>query len=322
MSEVYQNEDELNAALEQQQESQESDEKVELSDEPEQEEEQEEQEELKREPEPKKKANIGQRLSEVQRERYQALDEVRALREENERLRQLNNASTQTALEHYDQAVMQRLQAAKDRKIKALESGDIHEQADADIAISMATAEYHDLNGMKAQQQSNHDYYNQQQQYPQQMDESYKEPVIRQWAAENSWFQPDSDDYDEELAHQAHYFCNRIDNELYRNGAGHEIMSPEYFNVLNEHMRQVKEKIGRASRGGDLHMRQSRGTVAPVSRGHSGGNYAPQRTPQSKVALTGEERDLARRLGIDEKTYVQHKIADRQKNAHRLTRER
>lgn len=315
MDEEYQNEEELNSDLEQEQEP-------EVTQYPDPEPEPEE-EERQPEPEPKpKKPNIGQRLSEVQRERYQALDEVRLLREENDRLRKLNTASTKTALDHYDQAVVQRLQAAKERKIKALESGDIHEQTDADIAISMATAEYHDLNNLKAQQQSNQEEYYQSQQYQPPIDESYKEPLVRQWADENPWFQQGSEEYDEELAYQAHHFCNRIDNELYRTGHGHEIMTPDYFNVLNEHMRIVKEKMGRTNRGGDLNMRQTRGTVAPVRGSASGGNYSGGGRPQqsNKVSLNSEERDLARQLGIDEKTYVQYKIADRQKNAHRMNR--
>src|ERR1700676_2196582 len=77
------------------------------------------------EPPKKKKQNIGERLSQIQREKYQALDEVKRMREENEQLRQMANASTQTALNHYDNAVNHRMQAAKEQKIKALESGDI-----------------------------------------------------------------------------------------------------------------------------------------------------------------------------------------------------
>lgn len=280
------------------------------------EEEPEEEVEAEAEPVPKKKPNIGQRLSEVQRERYQALDEVRALREENERLRSLSDASTRTALNHYDQAVLQRLQAAKEQKIKALESGDIHAQTDADVALNMATAEYHDLNNLKAQQQINQEnYYDQQQQPQQQYDDSYKEPIIRQWAAENSWFVPSSEDYDEALANEVHAYCNAFDNNLYRAGMAHGIMTPEYFQAVDEHINLVRGKVGRNK--GELQMKSSRGTVAPVRAGYNSSSQGTRHQQQARESLTAEERDFSRRLGLDEKTYLQHKIADKQKNAHK-----
>lgn len=261
----------------------------------------------------KKKVNIGERLSQVQREKYQALDELKAIKEENERLRALADTSTQTALNHYDQAVQQRFHAAKEQKIKALEAGDIVAQTEADIALSMATAEYQNLNNMKAQQE----VYQQNQYQQQPAAAPTYEREVHDWATRNDWFHPASESYDEEMANEVHAYCNAFDANLYRHGKGHMINSRDYLDLVDEHVRIVKANKNQSSRGRDLQMKSGRGTVAPRGghSGHSNGNAA-SRQPQ----LTSDEKDMARRLGISDDAYLTSRKRDESENGHRRVR--
>jgi|SRR5882724_1835516 len=259
----------------------------------------------------KKKVNIGERLSQAQREKWHALDELKAIREENDRLRAMTDVSTRTALNHYDQSVQQRLMAAKEQKIRALESGDIMAQADADVALSMATSEFQQLNNMKAQQEVYQQPHYQQQQYT----PPTREREVQEWASQNDWFHPSSDNYDDEMANEVHAYCNVFDNNLYRAGQADKIMSREYFDLLNEHIKAVKQNKYQ-SRGRDLQMKSGRGTVAPRSgySGQSSGGSPRQPT------LTADEADMARRLGVKDEDYLNHRKEDERNNGHRRIR--
>lgn len=279
-----------------------------------------EQEEAPVEAKPKKKSNIGQRLSEVQREKFQALDQLRRLQEENERLRGVADNSTRTALNHYDDAVNQRLHAAKENKRKALESGDIDAQTNADVELGLATADYQEANRLKAQQQM----YEQQQQYnynyPQQSQQpSHPTPDVvyhaQEFVNENPWFSPQSEEYDSEMAGTMHALVNEFDNNLRRNGYGNHIMTPEYFAVVSE---RARELVGyKKQLGGDLNMRQTRSAVSPVRQGgfsSQGQNYPRQ------AGLSPAEKEIARNLKLDEKTYLQYRLKDERDNPHKRVR--
>jgi hypothetical protein len=272
----------------------------------------------------KKKHNIGQRLSEVQREKFQALDALRRAQEENDRLRGLADNSTRTALNHYDDAVNQRLHAAKEKKRKSLESGDIDAQTDADVELGLATAEYQEANRLKAQQQmydqqQHGQQYNYQQQDPR-SNSNYTDPNVaylaQEFVNENPWFSPHSEDYDADMAGTMHALCNEFDNNLRRAGMGNQIMTPEYFSVVRQRAQELMNHR-KQPMGGDLNMRQTRSSVAPVRQGGfaSQGQGYPRQT-----GLSAEEKEIARNLRIDEKTYLQYRLKDERENAHKRVR--
>lgn len=284
--------------------------------EPEEESEEEQEPEPRQEEKPKKqKTRIGDRLSQVQRERYEAIAEAERLRAENERLRSLANTSTQTALEHYDRSVIQKVQAAKEQKIKALEIGDIHAQAEADIALSMATAEYQQLANMKAQHSYQQNAYpgNNQEMYYQQQQNNYPgDPrTIQTWVNDNQWLVPASEEYDDQMAKAVDSYCTEFDNNLYRAGRGHEIMSPEYFQIVDNYVNNLRSNRHKEV-GGDLNMKPSRTVVSSV-RGNSRSVGQPQAVGGSQEArLTREELQMAKNFGLEPKVYLQYKIREEQ----------
>jgi len=258
----------------------------------------------------KQRDPLKTQLNRERRAKYEALAEANRLKEELERVRQTAALTAQAAERHYDDNVMQNLERARQLKAQAIESGDSQAIVDADIALSAAVGEMQQLNSWKVQQGIRNQQQSQQQSYQNVAPEVANELEIRRWGEENTWFNPQSEDYDEDLAKEAQLYSDLMEVELRRHGMNHLIYSPEYFDTLNTHVNTLRNmrdqnKWGRR----DLNMRSAPTSVTPV---RSGGYYSSE--PQ-KVVISSEERDLARRLGLDEKTYLKFKFKDRQKLA-------
>jgi hypothetical protein len=250
---------------------------------------------------------IKTRLNQVQREKYQALDELARTRDELEKTRAMADLTAQSAMRHYDDNVIQRLEKARQLKASAYESGDIQSQVDADVELSIATNELHNLNTWKVQQS-----YRQPIQEPSYAPSPYagKEPVIQDWIRDNSWVNPQSNDYDPDLTDQVARYCQEYDNNLINAGYGDAIFSEQYREKINEfvdHFRQSNYHQGRR----ELNMRTSRSPVSPVRS--SGQNY--QQSSQTRGALNADEKDMARRLGISEKEMYAAVLNDKRTNA-------
>lgn len=252
-------------------------------------------------PKPKKK-HIGERLREVTREKFQALGRINHLEEENARLRSMADASTKTALNHYDQSVNQRLAAAKEQQRKALESGDIDAQVEAQANLSMATNEYQNLLTMKAQAESydnNQQYQNQYQPYQQQQQQYQQSPEVMERAQrfvnENPWFDKYSEDFDEDMFSRMNAYAEEFEYNMTRAGQGHRIGSDEYYQILGNAARQISQSRHNPQRS-EIPMRQSRSPVAPARSSSSTGMSGQYPRQQKQMKLGPEQREMARLL--------------------------
>lgn len=249
------------------------------------------------------------RINQIQREKYQALDEANRLREENEELRRMVDLSTQAAQQYYDNDVYNRLERAKQLKAQAKEAGDVESEINADLEMALAANEISNVNNYKAQQA-----YQSQQRYPQQQIEPphlANAKQLNEWVNKNSWFHPESEDYDENLAREIQVHADLLDVNLHRAGHQDKIMSREYFNEIDKAVKALRERDSSAyypSRS-NLNMKPSRDSVAPVRNGMS---ERAERSGQYK--LNADQKDLIRRLGISEKQYIKSEIDSRKKN--------
>lgn len=252
------------------------------------------------------------RINQLTREKYQAENEASILRAENERLRQLTDASNAAAMGHYDQAVQLRLERAMQLKTEALQNEDIEAQVKADLELSRVASQAEQLKAYKAQQQrSQSQQVPQQQQYQQQ---TYEEPevelneVTENWLQENQWFVPGTEDYDAEMEQEVKAYADALDRRYKRNGKSNKILSDEYFDEINNYV--AKEFYDQPvapvrNNKSNLTMKPitNRAPVAPVSRSsHANTSKAP-----IKIALTAEERDFAKMSGISAQAYALQK---------------
>jgi len=273
-------------------------------------------EDASEEPKRKGKMPAHTRIQQIQREKYQALDELNRIREENEYLRRMAldlnykaEESGNAAMIHYDKSANLKLDQAKAKKAHAIENGDIQAQLDADVEIASATNELQQIRSWKAQQaleaqnrqlQQQQEAYYQQQQAPNQVDpaDAYN------WLENNPWFVPQNENYNPEMVEAVKSYSDQVENYLYRVGRPDLIMSKEYFQEIDNYVNSLQSS---ARRG--LNMKPVRGGVAPVRNSAS---HSVQEKQQFK--LTSEEKDMARRLGVSDQVYMQHKINDMQKN--------
>lgn len=305
-------------------------------DEPEEEEQEEESEEqelaakkAKEQEQVKKTVEVDKRLlDKTRRENFSYMNKIKELeaqlsseREEMAQLRYVNDISTKTAFDHYENAAKIQLDRARDMRESALESGDSKAIAETDVVLSKAVYEYERLKNLKAEQEVR--YQNEQaseqarlramqenpyqQQYPERPNltpENYN--TAEQWVSENEWFKVDSPNYDYDRHMLANQICDHLDRWCYQNNQSHMIGSDQYFKSLNDYMGQYAPKPAPSSQ-----MRssapQSRSMVAPAkSRGvPTTPTGAPQRN--NGAPLTASERHLIKELGVTEADYRKHK---------------
>lgn len=267
-------------------------------------------EQEKEKPKPKTRAPADKRIHEIQKEKYQALDELQKLREENEQLRKMADLSTQSAIINYDMTVKQRLERAKQLKTQAIESGDVNAQIEADVELSSAVGEMQKANDWKLQKSYQ----------DQQINETYQQPPevinqkeINRWVNENAWLSPNNEDYDEELANKMNVVTDSLDSHLFRTGQAHLRFTREYFNELDAYKRQLLSESeappesNRSNQGHQFSQRRSapvrtsnRPPVSPV-RGQRNSSIQEDRP---RYTISNEERDMAQRMGVSDKAYV------------------
>lgn len=273
------------------------------------------------------------KMNQILRERYQIENEKNVIAQENERLRlemerlkQINTFSTQAAVTNYETSTLDRLDRAKDLKVRALESGDVKEQIEADIALNTALSEMERLKGWKENQKlneqqqkldaesfSNNPYH--QQQYEQQQYENHvnnQDLAAQEWYQQNEeWFDPKGESYDADAAEFAARLSDNMDTVLYRNGRQDAIYSPEYLQYLNEQVDKFKEgHYNDRRRPSNSNRSQSMSTpprsiVSPVNN-----NNVNRASNRKEVRLNNSQMDFAKKLsyvpGVTPEIYAKY----------------
>ena len=130
---------------------------------------------------------------------------------------------------------------------------------------------------------------------PQQQQQVTLEPRTRDWIEKNSWFQPQSSDFDAEMHEEATMFARRLERRFKADGRADEIGSASYFKEIDKHMRaEFADAIPDRSAPKKATPKMKReNTVAPVVR--SGGSDSPTKRT-AKVSLSPAERQFARNM--------------------------
>jgi len=258
----------------------------------------------------KKRDKAQTRINHIMREKFHVeaeLQRTKALLAETEKMRELSSVA---GMRQYEENAAARMERARANQIAAIESGDAQAQADANIEISAATNELHDLNNWKQKTQ-----YEKSNQYYQEPPIEYSpvgDEILHDWVQENEWFNPNSPKHDRELAECVNHWSLQLDRRLISEGNAHKIRSSEYFDLIDDIARQAIEFRNNQQSGQrrDLNMKPVRGGASPV-RGYSQGGGGES---QRKEMLSPDERDMARRMGVTDKVYLQYRLKDQQEN--------
>lgn len=242
---------------------------------------------------PKRAGNTAkERISGLVHRVHQYEDRLREMQEEREMMQQELSQAHQAATRHFDDSVSLQLDKAKQLKRQALESGDVDAITDADVAIASAASALQQAQILKHQQKRYEEDYQPNQNYQEDTSQQYGRELQR-FAAQNSWYYPDSADYDEALSSKLKTEVDEFERKLNRSGRSHLIGSPVYF-------REIDRYIASELMLDDEPQPQKR-EVRMKPQGYT--NTAPGRTagrlPLQKETrkLTTDERMMGRRAG-------------------------
>lgn len=239
------------------------------------------------------------RINILQRERYRALNELEKKAAEVEFWKQKAELSSQASMRQLDSNVNYRLDKAKASQIAAIESGDTQAQVDAMAEVAAATAELHEVNNWKYQD----DYEKRARQYQQPEPEHQPDPeILNAWYQDNSdWINPSSKRYDRELVEYVGQADTWLANQLRAAGRHREIGGSDYLQEIENMKEQfIQHRNQNTNQRRELNMRQPRGGAAPVR--NSGQGSARRSSPGER--LSSDQQALARTLG-NQKVYEQ-----------------
>lgn len=260
---------------------------------------------------PKKKDDVA-KLNQIRREKYQAIHELEQLRKENEELRMAADLSSKSALKYYDENVAKDLEQAKILKMQALDACDNEAVTEADIKIATAIHKMQSVNDYKMQQNMEEEQQrsapNQQEAYD--YEHSRRQQMAQRWTQDNTWFMPNSPDYDNWMANKVNEFTYNLDQDLVNEREEHRILSVDYLEAVDNYVRKLEgERRHNTRMRGNLNMRETRSPVSPVRSEYS----SPSETQRPQYTVDPEEIELCKSLGINIKDYLRERIKDEAK---------
>jgi hypothetical protein len=280
----------------------------ESSDEPEEEEQQEEaeeqqeeeQEEASEEEAPKRKRSPDRRIAELARKAAEAERRAQEMEARLQQAEQLRQQSDMAMMTHYEQRLHGRAEEVKRQLVDAHSIGDSERIVELQGEFYKLQTDLNSIETWKAQQELNAPQPKQAAQAaPQEQERQAAQPTLEprtaDWIQRNSWFQPNSSDFDPEMHEEATIYARRIERRYRAEGRDNEIGGVDYFTEIDRHMQQefpdaFSERVAPSKKVPPM-SRES--NVAPVQRSAAPGQPAKN----TKVArLTADQRRMAHQL--------------------------
>lgn len=258
-------------------------------------EEQAEPEEAVEEEAPKRKRSPDKRIAELARKAAEA--ERRAVEAEArvQQAEQLRMQSDMAMMTHYEQRLHGQAQTIKQQLIDAHSVGDSERIVELQGEFYKIQADINSIETWKAQQELSQPQPKQAVQQPERPATPTLEPRTADWIQKNTWFQPQSADFDAEMHEEATMYARRVERRYRAEGREDEIGGVDYFTEIDRHMKQEfpdafahrsvpTKKVPPMSRESN---------VAPVQRSAAPGQ--PQKNSKT-IRLTADQRRMAHQL--------------------------
>ena len=254
-------------------------------------------EEEEEDPRPRKR-DAERRISELSRRAQEAEQRAQAVEARLQQESALRQQSDLAMMTHYEQRLRGDANVVLGQIEEAISMGDARKQAELQSQFNQLQ---NDLSGIDAWRKDAEAKMVEAQQAraqpkPQpQKQQVTLEPRTRDWIEKNSWFQPQSSDFDAEMHEEATMFARRLERRFKADGRADEIGSSSYFKEIDKHMRaEFADVIPDRSAPKKATPKMKReNTVAPVAR--SGGSDSPTKRT-AKVSLSPAERQFARNM--------------------------
>lgn len=197
----------------------------------------EDQEEEEEEVKPKRRRSSENRIAELAR---RAAEAERRAQEAEARVRQeseLRQQSDVAMMTHYEQRLKRDADYVKAQLQDAISIGDSEQQVELQSKLYQLQSELSGVDGWKQQQQA---AAAQPAPEPPKKNEQRQvslEPRTAQWIQRNTWFQPQSPEFDPEMHEEATLYAKKVERRLRAEGREDEIGSADYFKQIDQHIR-------------------------------------------------------------------------------------
>lgn len=235
---------------------------------------------------------------------YGAQAEIARLHQENERIAEANsqlqqhlNEALNVGTYHYGKSIYGELEAAKDAKDKAIDDGDKRGLIEADIRINRIVNKIDELEKWGAN--TNTARVSPPPVSPAAPPMEVYQDMAQDWLETHPYLQPNSPQYDKELAQKVSNYVVNLDRRLMHEGRKDLFYSPEYFADIDrniEYLQSVESPKGNT--GGFV------GGVRNAYPSTTGRNIK-----SNQVLLSADEKMMAYNAGVSESDWLKQKIA-------------
>jgi hypothetical protein len=276
----------------------ESEEEV-FEEEPEEQAVEEEPEEEEEEEAPKRKRSPDRRIAELARKAADADRRAQELEARLQQAEQQRQQSDMAMMTHYEQRLHGRAEEVKRQLIDAHSIGDSERIVDLQGEFYKLQSDLNSIDSWKAQQELNAPQpkrvAEEQARQPEGQPQPALEPRTANWIQKNTWFQPNSGDFDPEMHEEATIYARRIERRYRSEGRDNEIGGVDYFTEIDRHMQnEFPDAFSERSTPSKKVPPMSReSNVAPVQR--SGNPGQPAKNTKS-IRLTADQRRMAHQL--------------------------
>lgn len=258
-----------------------------------------EEEEEEEDPRPRKR-DAEKRIAELARRAQEAerrAQEIEARLQQEAALRQQSDLAMMT---HYEHRLKSDAMTLLGQIEEAATMGDIRKQAELQAQYNQLQ---NDLSGIDAWKKEAEAKIVEAQKQPAQRPAQQPaqqnvslQPRTRDWIEKNTWFQPQSPDFDPEMHEEATIYARRIERRYKAEGRADEIGSAAYFKEIDRHVRtEFPDAFDDKPAPKKATPKMKRDTtVAPVTRSGGGEGAPAKRT--AKVTLSPAERQFARNM--------------------------
>lgn len=184
----------------------------------------------------------------------------------------------------------------------AIEEGDPSKIAEANDLLSQYNAEILFLNRQKESFQTNSSHQNSNQQYQHYYEEPIEVPyqdVAKEWMNKNSWANPKSFDFDQEMHDEADDYSLFLMNKYRRIGKENEIGSAQFFNEISDYIESQYDIStpplpSKPQQRDRIQMKTDQSPPVGAVTRQSPLNQTPQKSKD--IVLTPEQKEIAHSL--------------------------
>lgn len=235
----------------------------------------------------------------LKRDKYKALAEKEEAEKRVRELERLLDESVNASTYHYGKNAYNDLERAKINKKIAIENGDVDALIDADEALYKAINAVTELERFTNQPQPVRQQPENEESYTEVYDE-----IAQDWLESHPELEPDSRNYNADLAKEVGKFVNALDRDLKKNNRMDMFFSQDYFDTINEYIDQLKSepapKRPNISSAINSH-------VGSVRNTYSGGGSVKS---TKQITLTADEKRMCSDMEISEKEWIKYKLEE------------